>query len=47
MRRKPRLRTEFTGTGKCLDIVNDGANNQLTMADCGDFSGQLWELSMP
>jgi len=26
-----RLQTQFTGKNKCLDIVNDGNNNQLTM----------------
>ncbi len=38
------LQTIFTGKGKCLDIVNDGINNQLNMADCGDFSGQYWQI---
>ncbi len=42
-----RLQTEFTGSDKCLDIVNDGANNRLTMATCGDFSGQKWKISGP
>jgi hypothetical protein len=36
-----RLRTAFTGPGKCLDIINDGQN---TMADCGNFTGQMWTL---
>ena len=39
------LRTEFTGSGKCLDIVNDGTNNKLTMAPCGNYSGQLWLIA--
>ena len=39
-----RFQTELTGSNKCLDIVNDGTNNQLTMADCGDFTGQFWHL---
>ena len=38
------LQTQFTGSNKCLDIVNDGKNNQLTMADCGNFSGQFWSI---
>jgi Ricin-type beta-trefoil lectin domain len=38
------LSTLFTGKDKCLDIVNDGANNQLAMADCGNFSGQRWKI---
>ena len=40
-----RLQTLFTGADKCLDILNDGANNRLTMAACGNFTGQLWGLS--
>ncbi len=39
-----RLRSEFTGPEKCLDIVNDGNNNRLTMAACGDYSGQKWTI---
>jgi len=39
-----RLQTQFTGNEKCLDIVNDGDNNKLTMADCGNYSGQLWKI---
>jgi hypothetical protein len=39
-----RLRTEFTGLAKCLDIVNDGYNNRLAMATCGDYSGQKWTI---
>jgi hypothetical protein len=31
-------------SGQCLDIVNDGANDKLTVAGCGDFSGQAWTL---
>ncbi len=37
-----RLRNTFNGSGKCLDIVNDGWNNRLKMADCGNYSGQTW-----
>jgi hypothetical protein len=37
-----RLRTAFTGSEKCLDIVNDGINNRLTMATCGVYTGQMW-----
>ena len=40
-----RLRTNFTGPDKCLDIINDGQNNQPTMAACGNFSGQQWGVS--
>ncbi len=30
------------GDGKSLDIINDGKNNQIQLADTGDFSGQYW-----
>ena len=39
------MRTAFTGKAQCLDIVNDGENNRLTMAPCGNFSGQMWSIS--
>jgi hypothetical protein len=42
--RRNRLRTMFTGTGKCLDIINDGDNDKLTMANCGNYSGQSWNI---
>ncbi|MCF2149586.1 hypothetical protein IQ276_024770 [Desmonostoc muscorum LEGE 12446] len=41
-----RLKTQFTGKNKCLDIINDGVNNQTIMADCGNYSGQFWSLSI-
>lgn len=40
-----RLQNTFTGIGKCLDIINDGSNNQLTMADCGNYTGQSWSVT--
>jgi hypothetical protein len=40
-----RLQTLFTGVDQCLDIINDGANDQPTMAPCSNVSGQLWNLS--
>ena len=51
-----RFRTAFTGQGKCLDIINDGQgkcldiindgqNNTPTMADCGNYTGQMWSIS--
>jgi hypothetical protein len=40
-----RLRTLFTGAARCLDIINNGANNQLIMAECGNVAGQFWNLS--
>ncbi|AFY96168.1 RICIN domain-containing protein [Chamaesiphon minutus] len=35
----------FTGRDKCLDIINDGRNDRVTMAECGNFTGQQWTLS--
>lgn len=37
-----RMHTRFTGSGKCLDVLNDGTNNQLRMKSCGNYSGQRW-----
>ena len=37
-----RMHTRFTGSGNCLDVLNDGTNNQLRMRRCGDYSGQRW-----
>ena len=36
------LRNRFTGPARCLDIVNDGQNDKLRLAPCGNFSGQHW-----
>ncbi len=36
------LRNRFTGSASCLDIVNDGQNDKLRLAPCGNFSGQHW-----
>jgi len=40
-----RLRNTLTGSDSCLDIINDGNNNKLTMARCGNFAGQRWSLT--
>ena len=39
-----RFRSMFTKSNKCLDVVNDGTNNQLIMANCGNYSGQNWSI---
>lgn len=36
------LRNRLTGSARCLDIVNDGRNDQIHMAAGGDHSGQQW-----
>jgi len=41
-----RLTTRWQGDGKSLDIVNDGKNNnQLVLADTGNFAGQHWRIT--
>ncbi|WP_198954105.1 RICIN domain-containing protein [Moorena bouillonii] len=39
-----RLKTMFTGSDKCLDIINDANDNKPIMADCGNYSGQYWQI---
>jgi hypothetical protein len=40
-----RLTTMWQGDGKSLDVVNDGVNNQLILADTGNYSGQYWKFT--
>ncbi|AKI01036.1 hypothetical protein IMCC20628_02337 [Hoeflea sp. IMCC20628] len=40
-----RLTTMWQGEGKSLDVVNDGVNNKLILADTGNYSGQYWKLT--
>jgi hypothetical protein len=37
-----RMFTQFTGSGKCLDVVSDGGINRLRMTSCGSSIGQKW-----
>jgi len=39
------FKSSFTGDSKCLDIMNDGANNKPLMAPCGNYSGQQWSMT--
>jgi hypothetical protein len=39
------LRNTLTGSDNCLDIIEDGENNRLTMARCGNIAGQRWSLT--
>jgi predicted nucleic acid-binding Zn-ribbon protein len=39
-----RLYTMWLGEFMSLDIVNDGKNNRLKMADSGNYSGQHWRF---
>jgi len=40
-----RLTTQWQGAGKSLDVVNDGVNNRIQLANTGNFTGQLWKLT--
>jgi Ricin-type beta-trefoil lectin domain len=36
---------ELIGPSNCLNVVNDGRNNKLTMTNCDNISGQSWEIT--
>jgi Ricin-type beta-trefoil lectin domain len=40
-----RLRNTLTGADSCLDIVEDGKNNRLTMTKCANVAGQRWSMT--
>lgn len=40
-----RLTTQWQGDGKSLDIINDGVNNKIQLADTGNYSGQFWKFT--
>ena len=39
------FKNNFSGSEKCLDIVNDGQKNKLIMSPCGISTGQQWNQS--
>ena len=39
------FKNAFSGSNKCMDIINDGANNKLIMGTCGNYSGQQWTMT--
>jgi hypothetical protein len=39
------IRNTLTGADTCLDIIEDGKNNKLTMAKCGNVAGQRWSMT--
>jgi hypothetical protein len=42
-----RITTRVDGAEMCLDVVNGGDfNNHLTIAECGNYSGQFWDISV-
>lgn len=40
-----RLTTQWLGNVKSLDVVNDGTNSKLQLANTGNASGQHWKIS--
>jgi hypothetical protein len=40
-----RFRNTLTGADTCLDIVEDGKNNRLTMTKCANVAGQRWSMT--
>jgi Ricin-type beta-trefoil lectin domain len=39
------LKNNLTGANNCLNVLNDGRNNRLTMAKCDSISGQSWKIT--
>jgi Ricin-type beta-trefoil lectin domain len=39
------LKNNLTGANNCLNVLNDGRNNRLTMAKCDNISGQSWKIT--
>jgi hypothetical protein len=39
------LTNALTGASNCLNIINDGRNNKLTMAKCDNIAGQSWRIT--
>jgi hypothetical protein len=39
-----RLQTAYTGTNKCLDVINDQLRDKLVMRPCANVTGQLWRI---
>ena len=35
----------LTGASNCLNVLNDGRNNRLTMVKCDNISGQSWRIT--
>jgi Protein of unknown function (DUF3421)/Ricin-type beta-trefoil lectin domain-like len=40
-----RLTTQWQGSGKSLDVVNDGVNNKIHLAPTNNVSGQYWKFT--
>ena len=40
-----RMTTKWQGTGKSLDVINDGKNNNVHLAKSGGYTGQFWKFT--
>jgi hypothetical protein len=40
-----RLTTQWLGNVKSLDVINDGTNSKLQLANTGNASGQFWKIT--
>ena len=41
---RSRFTTMLRGASMCLDVINDGQNDKLRLATCGNYSGQWWTI---
>jgi Ricin-type beta-trefoil lectin domain len=39
------LTNDLTGANNCLNVLNDGRNNRLTMTNCNNIPGQSWRIT--
>ena len=39
-----RLTNDLRGPQSCVDVVNDGTNDRVRMAPCGNYAGQAWQM---
>lgn len=37
-----RLTSDAGGPNRCLDVINDGTNDQVQLVPCANYSGQFW-----
>jgi len=40
-------RLKTMGSDSCLDVINDGRNNQVKMVPCANVAGQAWMSNLP
>ena len=39
-----KLSCQWQGDGKVIDVINDGTNNRMALADNAGYSGQYWRI---